>query len=334
MSFLKTVKKFFAHQFISVMIEENECKIKCKTIKKDKTIWNDEVSFIMDNNDTLSLDTIDYLNRLQKNNKNSYISVFQNSLGQGVIPTCDEKAFKNYNVDHKNIHNICTNGKYTIYTSLIDLKWIKNIFSKTGLDFTFSPFMILNFLLKDDLKKNQVQLFVLNTNDSMTLVVFKGEALLFGSFFNIAKEENLLYTNYEEELSGGSETLSSLDLTKEVESDELIENLDELDVIDDMEEIDNYLQEGSNVQDKSDETIRFFERDERFIKYLNASLKDFYSNELYASDFVENIKIFDHDTISEDILLYVKNDLFLEVEVEKIDVRDIMTTLAIEEALS
>ncbi len=312
MSFFRSFKKRLTNQFIAVIIEDKFCKIKQKIIKNGEVDLIEETFFEIKSKDELSGEVVEFLNELQENYKHTYIALFLNTPGQGVVPGCDESQLEKFNVDKDSIKTVCVNNRYIAYASNIDIKWLDKTFSRVGIDFIFSPFLILDFYRQNEKNIDQVKLYILNTTNSFTLMIIKNDKLLFGSFFNLEKEENLLYTDYENEDS----------IEEEFEQIEVDEELNE--AIEDIEK------DGELTQEKLKDNL-FFEKDERYIKYLNAALKEFYSNELYESDFIESVKIYDDNSLSQDVVDYIQNKLLLDVDIVKVNIKNAVIELATKE---
>ncbi len=317
MSFFRSFKKRLTNQFIAVVIEEKFCKIKQKIIKNGEVDLIEETFFEIKSKDELSGEVVAFLNELQENYKHTYIALFLNTPAQGVIPGCDESKLEEFNIDKNSIKTVCVNNKYLAYASNIDIKWLDKTFSKVGIDFIFSPFLVLDFYRKDE-NSDKPKMYILNTTNTFTLMVIKDNNLLFGSFFNIEKEENLLYTDYEDE--------SKEEEFEELEELEIDEKLDDEVVDEVLEDIPD-----DNKEKLVDNSVHFFAKDERYIKYLNAAIKEFYSNELYDSDFIEDVKIYDDNSMSQDIIDYMENQLLLNVSLEKVNIKNAVIELAAKE---
>ena len=316
MSLFGSVKRRMTNQFLALIVEEKSCKVKQRVVKGNDTLFVEESTFEIESKDKLSDEIVDYINRLQEEYEHTYITLFLNTLGQGVIPTCDIEALKKFSVDKDKVKTVCVENRYLIYGTLIDIKWADKTFADIGLDFVFSPFLVLDYFIKRDISDEEIEiddimLYVLNTGNALTVMIMKESDLLFGSFFNIAKDENLLYTDYGE---NGDDIFAELDF---VEDDELlIENLTDIDDIPGFE--------NSEVEGK----IELSEQDERFVKYLSAALKEFYSNDLYESEFIQSVRIFDDIHINPSVVKYLKNELLLEVSSENVSVRNALIDLS------
>ncbi len=319
MGLFNSVKKRLTKQFLAVIVEENTCKIKQKVIKNNTILHVEDHTFDIPSKDDLGAEVTTFLNELQEEYDNTYIALFLNTLGQGVIPVCDEEQLQKYHVDRHSVKTICVDTRFMMYATLIDIKWADKIFRDVGLDFVFSPFLILDyFIMLEDNLQEQVTLFILNTNNAFTIMINKGTQLLYGSFFNVAKEENLLYTDYTDEaVMDDEEVMDELNL----EEDEELE----------IDTIGNVSDNSHFVKNVMKEQARLDEQDQRIIKYLSAALKEFYSDELYKSDFITHAKIYDGAGMHEDIIKYIENELLLDTSAVNISVRDAVIELALRE---
>jgi hypothetical protein len=322
MSLFNSLKKRLTNQFLAVIVYEDRCNIKQKVVKNSKLLHKEEFNFDIPSKDNLGGKVINFINSLQDDYDNTYIALFLNTLGQGIIPNCDENALEKFNVDHKNVKSICKENRFLMYATLIDIKWADKVFDKSGLDFVFSPFLVLDYFMKKAMKKEsyskeEVVLYMLNTNNALTLMIQKGDKFLYGAFFNIAKGEDLLYTNYDD-------VEDSEDQIEELNLDDIsdLEMDDILDVSNQSNFVTNILQSGENIS----------EEDERIIKYLSSSLKEFYSNELYHSEFITAAKIYDDVGLNESILKYIESELLLDTVAENISVNDVILDLSMQEA--
>ncbi len=327
MGLFKAIKKQMTNQFIAVVVYEESCSIKVKRIKKRETLLEEEKEFELHSKERLSKDAIDYIQILQEEVEQTYIILFLNSYGQGVVPSCLKSDYKKYHIDYNNVKEICIDKKYSIYASLIDIKWAEKLFSQTGIDFIFSPFLILHSLIKSDLSKNgdSIVLYMMNCINSITVMIFKEKRLLYGAFINIAKEEDLLNSDFEgddqEDDSLEDEMLEEIDLDMEME-----ENPEIMDILEDAQK-DQKQSENENVE----VLHRLFGQDLRLVKYFDASLREFYENDLYDSDFITAVKIYDSCDLSQEVIEYLKEQLLVDIKKEPINIHDRLLKLAMAE---
>ncbi len=317
MSLFSSVSKRITRQYIAIIVEEHRCRIRQKIVKNTKVLYVEEHSFDIPSKDDLGPEVVAFLNTLQEEYDNTYIALFLNTLGQGIIPVCDENLLEKFHIDKKSIKTICVENRFMMYATQIDIKWADKLFENIGLDFVFSPFLILDyFIQKEDVVAGLVTLNILNTGNAITIMISKDGRLLYGSFFNVAKDENLLYTDYSEE----EESFDEIDL----DDDEDVE----------MDEIGNISDNSNFVSNVLREQAALGAQDERTIKYLSAALREFYSNDLYESEFINQAKIYDGAGIHEGVMAYIENELLLDTSAVNISVRDAIVALSEKEVLS
>ena len=321
MGLFNSVKKRFIIQLVGVALLENSCKIYVKKIKNSKVIYRAKKTFDLESKDKLSTSVINYLNSLQEEHEQTYVALFLNTLGQGAIPGCNTGAYEKFGVDKQNVKSICIDNEFTIYASFIDIHWVDKIFQKVGLDFVFSPFLILDHFAQKEIIENEVKLYILNTHNGLTIMIKRGKKLLYGSFFNIAKEEDLLHDDFE---NADSSTAINLE-------EEIFEEFDE----DDESELKE-MQEFDDGTDYDDEGLqsRLSQMDARLVKYLDVSLKEFYHSELYDSAFISKVKIYDDAGMNEEVIRYIEDELLLDTSAENISILDTVLDISEDEVIT
>jgi hypothetical protein len=313
-----SVKKHFIVQLIGVVLLEKSCKIYIKKVKNSKVIHRAKKTFDLESKEKLSSEVITYLLELQEEHEQSYVALFLNTLGQGAIAGCNTGAYEKFGVDKKSVKSICLDDNFTAYASLIDINWVDKIFKKVGLDFVFSPFLVLNTLSKKDYSEDEVKLHILNTDNGLTMMIKKGKKLLYGAFFNIAKEEDLLHEDFESSSFGSIDSLEE-ELFEEFELDD--------------DTLMNELGDGMDFDEVETTSSQLSDIDSRLVKYLDASLKEFYHSELYDSEFISAVKIYDDAGMHEDVIKHIENELLLDTSAENINILDVVIEIAEEEVM-
>jgi len=323
MGLLKTIKKRLTNQFIGVLVYETTCILKIRRVKNGKILSDEEKEFVLQTKEALTKEVTSYLLALQEEIEQTYVSLFLNSHGQGVVPECSKVAYEKFHIEYDNVKEICVDNRYSVYASNIDIKWAEKLFTDIGLDFIFSPFLMLDNLRKKESRKREgIVLYMLAGNNSITIMIFEKNELLYGTFINIAKEEDLLASDFGEEEDSEDELLDEIDLDLELEeSDEISEIL---------EEVNEDLQ--TSIQEEDDSIkLKLFGQDLRLVKYFDASLREFYENDLYRSDFVTYVKIYDGAQLNPDIVSYLKEQLLVDIDVRPVDIADELIALTVQE---
>jgi len=339
MSFSNMIQKYFTSLFISVVAEDNSYRVFCKAIKNFKQKDKFEKIFpVKPNAEFLNKELENYLTSLQDKYNFVYITFLLDSMGQGAIKGVKAEDFSKFSVDSKNIKSVKFNT-WSVYASFIDINWIHKIYSKVGLDFIYSPFVILHNLLSQHKLKVKSTLYLLNQKDSITLAVFKEDTLNFGVFYKIILEDGLESSedieNWEEEEE--AEDVEDLAILDDESSEEELTDLSKLDALDSDYESDEFIdardsQSDKDVDDDIDmEDIALYGRDLHIFKFLSRVLKEYYNNPIYDGDFIEKMVIFDGYDMSKEIISSLEEDLYLDLEMHKINISEIVCDLSIGE---
>ncbi len=341
------LQKYFTNLFISIIEEEDSYKLLCKVVKKgklqDKFIKNFEIK---SKDEKLDKEMEEYLISMQEKYSYTYIILLLNSMGQGAIRGVGKEDFEKASVELKSVRTVKFKT-WSAYISFIDLNWIQKIYAKVGIDLLYSPFAVLYNLLLGYKLKTQPTLYILNQEESVTISVFKGDTLYFGAFYKISKDDVLGSVDIDdwenEEEESRVEGLASLDDEKNEEDEEELSNLEDLSELDsfdmdtqdeefsDIKENGDDILSDSQMEDVSIEDIELYGRDLEIYKFLNKALKEYYKNDLYESDFIEQAVIFDAYDMSQEMMDSIENDLLLDLQMHKIDIGEVVCDLGIRE---
>jgi len=259
-----------------------------------------------------------------------YVSILDSSSSQGAVPTCLKNKISLYQ-DLSSSECKCFENSWTHYTSQEDLYEIERRYERVGIDFIFSPFVLLADFFSDKIY-DHTAMFLLIEENYVTLSVFENSKLLFAEHLDLhhAKEgeEFLAYEEIEDE-----EEMDMEDEGIDLEDIDAIDDLDMLDDFGDIEDLDSIedIDEFSESKDIEEEFHQELEKEEsetkpsgfnedyqRFLLIQN-SVNDFYQDDKYESAFIENAYIADGIGISQDLKRYLEEEMFLSVYVRRID---------------
>ncbi len=345
----KIVQRFLSNIFITIVQEGSEWIIYSKVIKNGKIQNKFTKNFDLAQEDgTISNLMSEYLLKLQNEYSFSYISLFLDSMGQGAICGQDAIAFEKNSIDMKSVTHLDVDKTWSVYASFIDLNWMKKTFSEVGIDFIYSPFLVLSSLLKAEKIKTQAAIYILNHQNSISISIFENGNLQFGAFFRTVSDDGLITNDAQEEdwenekEEEGIENIIELD---DIGNDE-ISNFDDLDELDDMSDLEDseYGEEFLDIapEDKNlghfkeevkEEDLELFGRDILLYKYLTASLKEYYKNPIYNSNFIEKLVLYDGYEVSSDLINMFEDELFMDVEINKISIHETVSKMSLKEAL-
>lgn len=341
MALTKVFQKYLSNIFISIVQQENEWVIYSKIVKNGAIKNKLTEKFESQENDSIPKKMQKYLEKLQADYNFAYTALFLDSMGQGAINGTTAKDFEKHSVDMKSVSYFHIDNAWTAYVSFIDIKWTKKLFENVGLDFIYSPFMVQNSLIKSQKIKEKPTLYILNHENSVTISIYENSNLLFGSFFKTTTDENLDdgdedWDNAKEE--EGIEDLVELDTMYDDEMGALAE-LDDLDSneestdFEDMETKESDLGHFTDEENADNSDLELFGRDVIVYKFLVSSLKEFYKNSIYKSNFIDTIVIFDGYEVSSELIDMIENDLLMDIEMNKINISETVCDMSIKEAL-
>ena len=331
----KIVQKKFSNVFIAVIAEKNEYVLRYIIVKNGKITTNEDKRFPMDEDKKLSSDIKEFLTSLQNNYKFVYISYLLDSIGQNCIPTCNEKEFLKYNINKEKIVQVCVENRWAAYSLKSDIEWIKALFEESGIDFIFSPFVILNDFIKNKKQKIKSNLFLLYTENFIALMIFDKDDLVFSAFFKIPYKEFDFSQDDEEPKPEESESIvEGIELDNIESEDEEFDGFVDITKLDDDTGIEEEILESAkeDVATSTLDDLELYGREVVIFKFISSAIEEYYKNDIYESEFLEEIIIYNDSNISNDIITMIENDLFLDVEIHSIDIKEEMINMSIKEA--
>lgn len=336
------IRDIFATLLVGVNTDSRSCYIRILRLKKGKIISDEFKEFKTVSGD-IPIEAAKFIRRLRKNNPFTYIAAMSHSIHQGAIGTIDKEEYRRFGIRSKEVHGVEIQGRWTTYIAHEGIAEARQKFAKSyGFDFLFSPFVLLYKGVKKRLDSKK-RLYVLQRRSDLALGVMDKEGLYFGGFFILesevsegegekgegaASEESVS----EEATSAMSspppftEALSALD--NELEEIGALEELDDSVILEDFEEHEVALPSGDEPQQNEKSALDDFARAMNVARLVKDSLGEFYKNDVYASDFIDEIVILDTYGISSSALTYLKNTLLIEVKTILLDVTSLLVDLA------
>ncbi|AFL67794.1 hypothetical protein [Sulfurospirillum barnesii] len=349
-------QKKFQNLFVSIVLHEAECVLHCKVFKNntiEKTF--SKIFPLVPPFEALDKAIEDYLVALQDEYQFVYVALLLNSLGQGAIEGARNEDFEKHHVDMKSVHHVNFSNQWSAYASYIEIKWAKNLFADIGLDFIYSPFVILNdFMMNEKLRKKPT-CYLLNCQDFFIIGVFEAQKLYFGAFFKTQSDTSFTHGDnvddweHEEDEEGIALDVEIPKLNREEEQEEESAESNEFEEFGELSELEDidampHTETFSDVDTQNfghnkglagikeeDISLELYGRDLLVYKYLKSALEEYYHNPLYRSQFIEDIVIFDGYEISSDLIHQIEDELMMGVEVHKVNVNEKICDVAIQE---
>jgi len=343
-------QRYFSNLFVSVLIEDSECRLLARVIRNGKIKRTYEAAFDSPDADVLEAKIVEYIKHKEEECLDVYVAYFLDALGQGVVPTAHAGEFERYSVDVKHVRQVVMEESWSVYASYIEIHWAQNFFEPLGLDLLYSPFVLLHECVKKEGFPLRETLYMYNHRDSFAIAIYKGKKVLFGAFFRtVASEEKELSdrsfeasTWDEMEEEKGVENLVKLD---ELEEEEDYQSLDDLDDLNNMDAMVHGDERGEHAFDEgvvqpvdeaegardSEHSVALFGRSMLMYKYIKSSIEEFYQNPNYQSDFIEDIIIFDNYETSQTVFDMLENELLVRIQLQKVKTLELMSAMAVKD---
>ncbi|MFA6136889.1 MAG: hypothetical protein WC667_02260 [Sulfurimonas sp.] len=329
-------KLLYPTVFVNIIVKHSTTAVYIEIIKNKVVIDSAQKSF-----ETTAVDEemYEFITSYTRESPFYYISLLDPSEEQGAVPTCSKNSIWNFS-DLSNSEHICFNNKWTYYSSKYDLLNLEKKYVTIGLDFLFSPFIVLHNFFIDKINTHKA-MYVLIEESYMSLTIFDNSELLFAQHIDVEnyKQSDELsmedHSVLEEEMEEMEETidLDDLDALEELDDFGDIEDLDTL------EEMDDFAQTHDLEEElKQDEEIKLLEREsenfnedyQRFL-LIQSAIKYFYKDDKFNSEFIETIYIADSIKVSRDLKKYLEEEMFLSVYIRHMDlVKEICETAKLE----
>ena len=318
--------------FVNIVVDSSNTTVYIENISKNRVESKIEKLFTTV---VLDDDIYDFIVKYIDESPYYYISILNSSESQGAIPTCSEsKLFFYEDVSTSNI--LCINKKWSIYTSKNELKSLKQRYAKIGLDFIFSPFVVLAHSFHKEIDK-EIALYILLEEKFISLAIFQNSELLYARYLHLENEvEDANLLTYDVDLDEGID-LEDIDAIEEIDmfddfSDiEDLDNIEDIDEFSDGQDMDNdisTLDMDSSFDSDSSPKADTFTADYQRFSLIKNSLNDFYNDEKYESVFIENVSIADGTGNGEELTSYLKEEMFLTVAFKKINLASTLCDIA------
>lgn len=323
--FNKLLESLYLKIFVNIIVNKSTTTVYIETCDNSGVVESEEEVF-----KTTSMDEKMYyfISSYIKESPYYYISILDNSTSQGAIPSCSTERISMH-IDKHSSNYKYYNNSWTYYTSKYDIKETQNRYEKVGIDFIFSPFVLLHHFFKDKIDTHMA-MFILIEDNYLSLSVFHNSELLYGVHLDMdndtESDELIMDEMDDEEINLDHDDddgidLDDIDVLDEMDSlDDFgdIEDLDSIDEIDefaDARDIEEELTgEAEDVDMPAGDGDSFTEDYHRF-SMIQSAVNSFYQDENFDSQFVETVYIADGVGVSGDLKTYLEEEMFLSVYV-------------------
>ena len=341
--FSKLFEILYDKILINIVISSTKTIIYVEIVASKKVKKRDKAEF---KTTSLNDDIIEFINGYVAQSPFFYISLLDTSANQGAVPTCLRTKLPLYDVDIESYESLCINNNWSCYTSREDIYEVEKKYEDIGLDFIFSPFVLLSFIYKEKIDSN-LAMFILVEDNYLSLSVYNKGELLFSEHLDLEHSkdgDDMLLYEEEEELSLDDSSDDDLDVLDDIEPIEDLDSLDDLGDIEDLDSLDDIddfattadieeelLQEEEELKEdssKKEESTGSFNEDYQRFGLIQSSIKKFYSDDRYNSEFIESVYIADGVGVSSDLKNYLEEEMFLTVYIRHIELGEVLCSIA------
>ncbi len=175
--------------YINAIKYDTQLKLDYKKLSNDNILDSNNSVFLV-NDEILSFDIAHKLNSSQKETPDSYISTLLISDTTRLIPKTKSAQLKDCEVAE-------LNSEYDIAVLKTTLFETNHYFEKTGIDYIYSAFHILQHHLEQNICKNQMLLFLFN-NKAFILIVNETSSIVYSKTVDLPTFESIKKTHFYE----------------------------------------------------------------------------------------------------------------------------------------
>jgi len=332
--FGKIFESLYIKVFVNIVISDTKTIIYIENIAKKRVISKIEKVFEVT---SFNKDIQRFISNYIDETPYFYISILNNASEQGAMPTCLKSKYFYYE-DVSDSKIVCISKKWSTFTSKKELSSLETKYKKIGVDFLFSPFIILTTFFKKEIIKD-VALYIMLEEKKISLTIFRNSELLYANYLNVedsVEEENLL--TYDVDLDDGID-LEDVDAMEHIDMFDDFADIEDLDDLDDIDEFSDAKDIDDNFASlESEPTIGVpvtqedtFSVDYQRFSLIQNAVNYFYNDEKYESIFLENIYIADSTGVGAGLSQYLEEEMFLTVHFRILNIGIILSKLAQEE---
>lgn len=180
--------------YINAIKYDTQLKLDYKKLSNNQIVDATNSVFLV-NDEILSRDIALKLNASQKEIPNTYISTLLISDTTKLVPKTLSSKLKDCEISE-------LNDEFDIAVLKTTLFETKNYFDKTGIDYIYSAFHILNLHLEQNICKNQLLIFLFN-NKAFILILGNEGAIAFNKTVDLPTFESIKKTHfYDDDING------------------------------------------------------------------------------------------------------------------------------------
>ena len=347
------IKNLYQQVFLGLVVQNTEVRV-CVQMLKGKKVEKEVKKRFEISHAKPSAELNTFIKQYMDESPFSYVSILNDALVQGALPTCSMHEAENFS-DLASCVTLCNENNWMVYAEKSELNALQKRFSVTGVDFIFSPFLLLSNFFKDK-TEGKASLLVLIQHDFLSLCVFCEGKLLFAQHYNMtdavedeslseeigeSTEDSLGFDlDDEDSLSINLDDIDALDELDALDDLDNLDDLDDLDELDDIEDFEESLNDAveeseialEEAKSKHESKIDNFSDEYKHFQLIQGALNQFYADDKYNNQFVEEVYIANTNEDGHDLVKFLEEELFVSVFKRTIDIEKELVSMSIKEA--
>lgn len=323
LGFSRLLRPFFSTAFIGIDVDGRNCSVYVLVHKNGKIKEEFCKEFKCVNNE-LPIEAAKLIRTYRNKYPFTYLGALSKTYNQGLVSTKNPKQIAKFGInvnDNKFIK--LDNWSCYIQKRAIDENRVRYL-KALGLDYLFSPFLLIYSLVSANLRKRNC-LYVLQQQNTVSLFIADKNNVLFGGYFFLSSDLDIDnetqddlqeihsvfdMANIQDIIGLPSQEFEEIGELEDIDKDVLAEEL----LPQEFQEQKEQEAKQSHLQELKD-LARANNTSDIIINCIN----EFYSNEIYKSDFLEKVILLDCYGISQPALQHLRSSLLLDIEIKPIE---------------
>jgi len=353
MKLSRLIENLYQQVFIGIVVQQKSVQVNVQLFKGSKFLKEYSKIFVIEDS-TPTIELNEYLKNYMDESPYFYISVLNDCSTQGALPTCSMHEAENFD-DLGSSVTLCNDNRWMVYSDKTELNRLQKRFSFTGIDFIFSPFLLLSNFFKDKID-GVTSILVLIQEDYLSISIFAQGKLLYAKYICVVHkiEDDSLSGDLEESTDESlsfaldnddslSINLDDLDSLDEFESLDELDNLQDLDSLDDLDDIEDFEESLDEAVEESEVALEEakaehgtrsdnFGKEYKHFQLIQVALNEFYNDTKYNNQFVEEAYIADSTDSGHELIKFLEEELFLTAFKRNINLEKELVKMSIQEA--
>ena len=176
----KILEIFYPKIFIGILVTQAHTEVAVMVVKGSKILEQNRRRF---EGIEVSGAIADFVNEASRGSPLFYTALMCNVQKQGALPSCAMHQVAKF-VEPGLVEQLCFDERWPVYIYKEELYRQLEDYKDIGLDYLFSPFMILAHMYRDEMERGHA-LYILSDEASLSIAVCDRSELCFGKYMKV-----------------------------------------------------------------------------------------------------------------------------------------------------